>query len=346
MKDSAEHDTPLDRIEHEGAAWVLRCDRGLTPAEQDAFSEWLAADPRHGAQLARHRRHWGRLDNLARWLPEHSEQPNPDLLAPTPRRLLRFVPVALAAAAAIAAFLFVSKSREPVPNAAPRPAVVKLTPPAASGPRVLEDGTVAELNRDSAITVQFTAAERRVRLVRGEAHFTVTKNPARPFIVNAAGVDVCAVGTAFNVRIDAASVEVLVTEGKVRVDAHPAATSAAPTPPLPVLEVRQRAVVSLGASAPPMQIDTLTAGEIERVLAWQHRLLNFTGAPLQQIVAAFNKLNTVQLVVADTDLAEVRISASFRSDNVDGFVSLLESGFGVRAERHGDFEIVLRKVTK
>ena len=30
------------------ADWVMRHDRGLSPAEQDQFLQWLAADPRHG----------------------------------------------------------------------------------------------------------------------------------------------------------------------------------------------------------------------------------------------------------------------------------------------------------
>jgi transmembrane sensor len=353
MKDSSQPEAPLDRIAHEAAAWVLRCDRGLTPAEQDAFSDWLAADPRHGAQLARHRQHWGRLDGLAQWQPEHSGEPNPDLLAPPPSRLLRFVPIAvtLAAAAAVAALLFHSRSVDPAATTA-RPPTVAKDAPAAGGPRVLEDGTVVELNGNAAISVQFTATERRVRLERGEAHFSVTSNPARPFIVNASGIDVRAVGTAFNVRVDATAVEVLVTEGKVRLDSQPAealGASGAPAPessagPLvPLLETRQRAVVSLGAAPPPPQIDTLTAGEIERVLAWHHRLLNFTDAPLREIVAEFNRRNTVQLVILDAELAAVRISASFRSDNIEGFVTLFEAGFGARAERRGDSEIVLRK---
>ena len=170
--------------------------------------------------------------------------------------------------------------------------------------------------------MQFTAAVRRVRLERGEAHFAVTKDPARPFLVNAAGIEVRAVGTAFNVRVGAVTLEVLVTEGRVQLNSQPAATAGAatagsPPPPslIPVLEARQRAVVSLGAATQPPQIDTLTPGEIERVLAWQHRLLNFTAMPLREIVAEFNRRNVVQLVVADPELASVRISAAFRSDN-------------------------------
>ena len=39
----------------------------------------------------------------------------------------------------------------------------------------------------------------------------------------------------------------------------------------------------------------------------------------------------------------LRVSASLRSDNVHGFVKLLETGFDVRAERRGDSEILLSR---
>jgi transmembrane sensor len=60
-------------------------------------------------------------------------------------------------------------------------------------------------------------------------------------------------------------------------------------------------------------------------------------------VAEFNRRNAVQIVVADPELAAVRISASFRSDNIDGFVRLVEMGFGARADRNGTNEIRLRR---
>jgi transmembrane sensor len=334
----------------EAATWVLRVDRGLTPVEQDAYSEWLAADPRNGQELARQARQWQRLDQLTQWRPEHGAQPNPDLLAPPLRARLRpwmRVPLVLAAAAALLVAFSVWRSRDAAEGATAARVAVAPDP----GERVLEDGTHVELNRDAAIEVAFSPAERRVRLLRGEAHFTVTKNPARPFIVNAAGIDVRAVGTAFNVRVDAASVEVLVTEGKVQLDADLETGPAAPTsaPLVPVLAARQRAVVPLGVSlaqVEPPQIATLTRGEIDRVLAWQHRLLDFTNTPLTEIVAEFNRRNQLQLVISDPELARIRVSASLRSDNVDGFVRLLQAGFGVQPERRGDAEILLRTAAK
>ena len=259
-----------------------------------------------------------------------------------------FLPVSLslAAAAAIAVAFVVWKPHGSKPN--PSPPVATAASP--EGQRVLPDGSIVELNRGAVVTVHFAAGERRVRLEQGEAHFTVAKDSARPFIVTARGIDVRAVGTAFNVRLDAAAVEVLVTEGRVQVNAlrddasqpelhreHPA------EPPLvPVLEARQRAVVSLSPRPEPPQIATLTLGEIARVLSWQHRLLNFTATPLSDIVAEFNRRNVVQVVVIDPELASVRVTATFRTDNIDGFCGCWKPVSG-RAERRGKSEILLRK---
>ncbi|MBI4623321.1 MAG: FecR domain-containing protein [Verrucomicrobia bacterium] len=351
MSDSPRNKSRAEKIEQEAAAWVLRCDRGLAPAEQDDFSQWLASDPQHGVQFARHRKHWNRLDELVQWCPEHSAPPNPDLLAPDLRdRVRRFVPLALSVAAAAAAILamFLPGRDASIPEPHP-PEIIALS---AEVERVLPDGSVIELNRGAVVAAHYTAGERRIRLENGEAHFIVAKDNTRPFIVTARGIDVQAVGTAFNVRVDSAVVEVLVTEGHVQVNAAAASVRDLKArrerpgePPLvPILGARQRAVVSLLAKAEPPQIATLTAVEIERVLAWQHRLLNFTSAPLSEIVAEFNRRNRVQLVLLDAELASIRISATFRSDNTDGFVHLLEAGFGVKTERRGESEILLRRI--
>lgn len=352
----------MSRTDAEASSWLLRCDRGLTPEEQDELADWMAADPRNGQALARYRNHWARLDNLARWIPEHSDYPNPDLLAPPLRR--RLGPwlkwgSGLAAAAALAFAFYLG-------NGGWQPGVTASADSsesiAATGPRILPDGTVVELNRGAELSVDFRPDLRRVILVSGEAHFSVTKDPSRPFVVNAKGIDVQAVGTAFNVRVDADAVEVLVTEGKVQLaSALPslpvsplvsattgAVTVEAPpvravaTPLIPVLEARQRAVVSLTVTTESPQVATLTAGEIERVLSWQHRLLDFDAAPLTEIVAEFNRRNVIQLVIVDADLAATRISASLRSDNIDGFLHLLRAGFSVRTERRGESEVLLR----
>ncbi|MEI8088807.1 MAG: FecR domain-containing protein [Opitutaceae bacterium] len=315
------------------SGWIVRSSRGLTAEEQDEYSAWLAADPRHGVWLAKRRQAWSEFDVLTEWRPEHSAEPNPDLLAaPRQRRRPPRLAFLVALAAGVAVALVVLR-RTPVEKNEPVAVVV-----AGYESRALDDGSVVELNGGAQIEVRFTADERRVRLVRGEAHFQVAKNPHRPFVVEAGEVAVRAVGTAFDVLLGGHDVEVLVTEGRVRVD-PPAASAAASS--APDVSAGQRVVVALTGGQAPI-VTAVSDEEIARRLAWQPRLLDFSATPLAEVAAEFNRRNRTQLVLADPALREMPIVASFRSDNLDGFVRMLELSAGVTAERTGD-TVVLRR---
>lgn len=349
----AEGDETL-RIDLAAAEWLVKQDRGLTAAEQDEYLQWLAADPRHGEWIARHRESWRSLDDLAHWRPAHSSTPNPDLLRSRRaaasgwrRRAGRWLwPVAAALVLALGGGLLGLRDT---------PADVRYQAD-AYGRHVLEDGSVLELNAGSLAEVRFSSNERRVRLVRGEGHFTVTPNPGRPFVVAAGGVAVRAVGTAFNVRVQREIVEVVVTEGRVAVT--PPGALAPPRPAAerengggervgfadaaPLVVAGQRARVPLAdPGSRGVEIADVTADDLGRLLAWQPQLLEFTKVPLARVLEEFNRRNRVQLVLADAELATVPIVASFRSDNVDGFIRLLEVTLDLRAEQRGTHEIVL-----
>ena len=339
-------------IEHRAAAWLAKRDRGFTATEQDELFLWLAEDPRHGEWFARHQQTVNGLKVLAQWRPEHGAWPNPDLLAqPRPQPSARvsgwWGAGALAAASLALAFSLWRGTDVPgerkLPEAAPLAAEI-----APVLRRLLEDGSTIDLNRGAEVEVRFTAEERLVRLVRGEAHFTVAKNPLRPFVVEANRVRVRAVGTAFEVRLQPEAVEVVVTEGRVRVDPPPAAPVAlggvaASTPESALVAVGERAVVSLVAPNAVAHVTPVSLAEMARQLAWQPRQLEFADAPLAQVVAEFNRDNRVKLVVADPILAALPIGATLRSDNVEGFVRLLETSFQVAVERRADGVIVLRR---
>ncbi|MFM9955055.1 MAG: FecR family protein, partial [Opitutaceae bacterium] len=234
------------------AQWTIRRDRGLSATESIDYELWLAADLRHAAAMQRSSAAWSLLDRI----PEKAAAP---VLATATRRrsfwrrsvVLASLATAAAAALALVAVRFTRSSALPSPDLA---ATTANAP--AAGPRqlTLSDGTVVQLNTGGEVIEQFTPAERRVLLSHGEAHFAVTKNPARPFVVQAGNVDVRAVGTAFNVHLKAATVDVLVTEGVVELKrpspAVPANATAAPNAVLPRLTANERAVVSLAPTSP------------------------------------------------------------------------------------------------
>lgn len=345
---------PLDdAIEFAAAEWLVRHDRGLTPAQQDEFLSWLTASAAHRESFERHRSMWGDFNALKQWRPEHGTVPNPDLLARHRRPAFwrHPVPVLLAVAAAVALVFIWTPAPRP-------PAVASLAFEAAAyRQETLPDGSVLDLNRGAHVVVQFSDVERRVLLVQGEAQFAVAKNPARPFVVRAGGVDVRAVGTAFNVKLAGPNLEVLVTEGTVHVSqqspvAHAPSmatgASAGPAPTaapvvLAALSAGQRTVIPVATVIAPPVVVPASVPEIARLLDWQPHLLDFESAPLAEVVETFNRRNPQRLVVGDEELRSLTIVASIGSDNVEGFVRLLEGTMGVRAERTTAGEIVLRR---
>lgn len=82
----------------------------------------------------------------------------------------------------------------------------------------LADGTKVVLAPQSAIVADYSSGERRVKLLKGAAFFEVASDP-RPFAVEARGVVVRDIGTAFEVRLGTDSVEVAVRDGIVDVTA-------------------------------------------------------------------------------------------------------------------------------
>lgn len=94
------------------------------------------------------------------------------------------------------------------------------TPAATTTLVTLSDGTRVMLNANSTLEypASFDDAEVREVRLKGEAHFEVTKNPHRPFVVKAGEMQTQVLGTVFDVkayRKDAPKVTLM--EGKVKV---------------------------------------------------------------------------------------------------------------------------------
>jgi transmembrane sensor len=334
-----------EEIHDAASVWLSRRDRGLAAAEQDAYLEWLYADPRHGRAIVQLERVWATLNKLEQWRPAHSQIPNPDLLALRRHSRLYWLSTALAAAAAIGMAFYVWLPG--LTGSAPlrREAIVHPGPEKMA----LADGSIVELNRGAKIDVRFAPGERRVRLLAGEAHFTVAHNAARPFFVDTGRVSVRAVGTAFSVALATAEVAVLVTEGKVQVLETPTVGTVASHRPLfeavegngPYLTAGQRTVVSLTAGTAPV-VQDVTPADMDRALSWQAMRLEFVDMPLGDVVVEFNRYNRQRLTVANDETAAILVAGNFRADNVEAFVRLLESSFGVTAFQHEGM-ITLRK---
>ena len=77
----------------------------------------------------------------------------------------------------------------------------------------LPDGSMLELNTDSAVRVRWSGVERVVELAQGQAYFQVAKDSQRRFRVAIEGANIVAVGTQFEVYRKDRTALVTVVEG-------------------------------------------------------------------------------------------------------------------------------------
>lgn len=339
-------------IRDAAARWVVRRDRGLSRRAAAEFERWLKADPRHAAAVARSALAWKMLDRL----PAQAAHP---VAAKFQRRGWRWAVRGGLAAAAAGAFFYAAGwrffpdgrfhgERAGTPQAAETP---------APQTRVLADGTLVRLNQGAVVTEVFTPQERRVRLMSGEAFFTVTKDSARPFVVEAREVTVRAVGTAFNVRLQDRVVDVLVTEGTVRVkpagkdstaepvEAAVADDSGKASSSAPFVTAGQRAVIALTAPAgePAVVISKVPPAELATALAWSKTFMRLGGAPLAELIVEFQRRTGTRVILADPALADLRVGGRFPSDNVEDFIRVLAENYGISSAHAADGTLILGK---
>lgn len=321
----------------------MRRSAGLSSAGERELADWLAADPRHVEAYSRLERTWAVFDRAGQKGVSNTIVTKLKVRA-RQRRSRRLQATAAAGALAVVALLFTYRSWSvflPLPSSAIGGQA------AFESIRKLPDGSIVELNSGADIAVDYETTIRRVRLLRGEAHFRVEKDAGRPFVVQAGGIEVVAVGTAFTVQLAKQAVEVVVTEGRVAVDRAAESVPAMPAPPgveSALVDAGNRILVDrTGQSAVPLEIKPMNEAEINERLAWRIPRLEFGGMKLAQAIALINRSNRLQILLEDESIGRRRVSGVFRSDNPEGFVRIVEVTFDLKAERRGENEIVLRR---
>jgi transmembrane sensor len=308
------------------ADWALRQEEGpLSDTEERKFAAWLAEDPKH---LAAYENALWALDATARHAgaAEIMEIRNAALAAQGDRRSLwGWVTAGLIAASVVAGLLILAHSPALL-GVGTAKRVAERSDPANSnyhtaiGERSsveLPDGSVATLDTDSELRVAYSAIERGVFLLKGQALFEVAKGKPIPFQVYAKSQRITAVGTVFNVRLDGDGVKVSMVEGVVRVrDASRAMRATSDRMP-PIREV----TLSTGEMlmAEPARPLLVRATDVKQVASWRGGLLVFNDTRLSEAVAEINRYTSRPIAIADSAVGDYRISGVFKSNDPEHF---------------------------
>jgi transmembrane sensor len=288
----------MSGIDAQAAEWAVRVDAGaLDQPERDALDVWLAADARHrgaflraqaGLRLLEH----GRVVSKVLPVPSRSRS-----RLMTPARLVQATGWALAAVGLVAVAWLLSPFHDFRTDTGEQRRVA------------LRDGSVAMINTDSRVGVNFVGRERRIALRRGEAWFQVAKDHEHPFVVDAGAVHVRATGTAFAVRREAQGARVVVTEGRVVAWRDGAAGA-----PL-AISAGQEAFIADAAPLP----STAQPVRTDDVLAWRRGEIVLGGETIASAVSEFNRYNERKILLRDPEVGRRTIVGYFLIDQPQQF---------------------------
>jgi transmembrane sensor len=353
----------VEEVERAAAAWLLRREESQWTAEDAAaLADWLRASTSHRVSFMRLQSVWQEAARLkvVSGVTEAGQVPSRGAIASAPFFALKGgsrrneypgstsmeadlahaserKPVQRAKHYAVAAAVVVVIAALGLVTLSPWPRDSQLYSTAIGGLATvpIEDGSRITLNTDSEVRLEINKQERRVNLVRGEAFFDVAEDSARPFVVYANDKRIVAVGTQFAVRLQATTLQVAVTEGHVRIERTSVIGA---TQPLADLVAGNLAT----AAHNMVRVQEKAVSDVEQTLSWRSGYVVLSRTLLGDAVAEFNRYNRRQLVIADPSLAAIQVGGNFKSDNIDGFVRLLEEGFAIQAAEL-DGEVVLTR---
>jgi ferric-dicitrate binding protein FerR (iron transport regulator) len=188
----------------------------------------------------------------------------------------------------------------------------------------LPDGSVVTLNKGATIEYpqSFTGKTRQVKIT-GEACFEVSRDEAKPFIVQIGGVRVEVLGTVFYVKEDMAAghVSVILASGSV------ATYFKAGNKNKVILQPGEAAEISL-----PEHTIEKHAADDPNMLAWKTRHMEFENTPLQEIVTLLNDVYQARILLADPKLAGCRVTATFDQQSLESVLAVLQATLGITTE--------------
>ena len=276
-----------------------------TPANKIRFSElestWNNVGPLHGAHKVR------TIDKDAAW---RKVQPARSIGVSTGYRI--GIAASIMLVLLVGVWLYVQK--------APVAELSVITADTTRGV-TFADHSKATLYRNTSITFpeQFNGNKREVKLVSGEAFFSIEKNPAKPFIVHASFTDIKVVGTQFNVSMKGDEIEVAVSEGRV------------------LVATDSDSVYLDAGSAGRFAIHkkATTSGNDPNSWAYASRKLDFKDAAVEDVIRTVEKTYGCEISLSNDNVKSCKFSGAFNDESLEDVLLLLSETLNLKVKQNG-----------
>lgn len=310
--------------------WIVRLASGHIAADElRQLKSWLAEEPAHQRAFERERTLWQQLASLERAMERslaEDEHRRSSAARVARKRSRRMMLVGGCAAACLALIVLYQDLR-----------ILLLADHRTSIGRqqivALPDGGSAHLNTDTAIAVSYTADERRIELLRGEALFDVVPDRQKPFRVLAQGGITQAVGTAFAVHAQEHHTRVVVTKGTVAVS-----TAMDGSEPGSTVTVQKNQQTAYRQGASPSPVETV---ESDALVAWARGNIVIEREPFARAMAELNRYRSGRIVVLADASRTKPVSGRFTIAGLDEAIVALAATQHLRVLRITDYLLVI-----
>jgi len=197
----------------------------------------------------------------------------------------------------------------------------------------LEDHSRVALDAKTRVAIHYTDESRTIELIEGQAQFSVAKDPARPFRVEAGGHTIVALGTVFTVELTDDKFHIAMVHGRVAV--VDSSADAAPVAARP-FKVSDPKTVELIAGE-ELKIDrdghstVVVDADLEAATAWRKGKVVFRTERLADAVQRMNRYSRLQLEIDDPALANETVSGVFEAGDTQGFIAGVQLALPVAA---------------
>ncbi|PWB88421.1 FecR family protein [Methylosinus sporium] len=304
--------SPLSTPRDAAIEWWVGTKAGFSREERAEFEAWLTADPANALAYADIERTYSHVRQVRR-------ARRGELRRRRARGRAILVGAALGAAASLAVYITID------------PVLTFLRSDFSTGRGEvkilsLADGSNVTLDAGSAIAIRFGADKRRVALLKGEAWFEVANDAARPFVVEADGGTVTALGTTFGVGMGRGGVQIAVGEHAVRVASNGK-----------TVDVAERQQTTYLAQSPPADPSPAPSS----LAAWRRGTLTFQDRPLVDVLTTLDRYRPGFIFCLKAEICARPVTAVFSADSPSQALREIEMFLGLHSVHLTDYLIVL-----
>jgi ferric-dicitrate binding protein FerR (iron transport regulator) len=195
----------------------------------------------------------------------------------------------------------------------------------------LSDGSVIDLNKHTQIIYPktFKGTSREIRL-KGEAFFSIARNPSKPFIIHTSKTNIKVLGTSFNVNsIDNGDVEVIVRTGTVSVASNV-------TKKLVILHKDEK--INYIAQSGEME---KSLNPDPNFLFWKTHKLIFNETILANVFSTLEKAYNIKIEVQNPVINQCKLTATYENLNANEVMQMIDLTFGLKTINSNNFFTII-----